>query len=166
MKYYLISNICVDVGINNLECCRVAECLEWHENTLLGAADNEAEKVDDLFCGLIFFFSPTKDEDEVLEELKCHLRDKRHICTDIITVEFDEEAKRPFKAVEVTHAKDGIIEMANQCNNCGKFVYDTIGIKDYFAGKKPICPECGKPYIPCDDCRWFVNCDDCPFKKA
>lgn len=162
MKYYLITDFDVDIRVNDLECQLAAEHLGWQKSETYKAAEEQVRKAEEVLDELRFL-SPTKDEERVLNKLERVLREEHDIDTDLIVIEEGYHGSFCYEELKLD-GKD-ILPIQNQCDECGAWVDGEIHIKDYFAGKRPTCPKCGKTYTPCNECMWDENCSVCPFKK-
>lgn len=166
MKYYRITDINADVRVNRVECRLDAEHMGWDESSTLQAAEKTVEEVEKILSHLTLL-SKTKDEEGVLSKILRVLRDEYGIDTDLIEIELATYCK-PFTSEWLDDLdEDGMLQTENQCDHCGIWVEGSIHIEDYFAGKKPTCPICGKPYTPCNECMWDddYDCGHCPFTK-
>lgn len=164
MAYYLISDINVDIKVNDLECRITAEHLGCRISEVYSVAERQVEKAEKLIDE-IRFITTTKPAytERILDKFEGVLRDKYNIDTDLIEIEAGYG--EPFTAELLKVDDDGTLHMENQCPHCGEWVNGKMHIKTYFSGEKPLCPECDKHYIPCNECLWDENCSVCPFKK-
>lgn len=162
MKWYYITDLDLSVSINHGEVDYTREHLGWKESEVLGIVEQMQEDAEKALEDLSFVTN-TNDVEEVIEEALRILRDVHDVDTDCL--EFEASYGEPFSAELLKVDEDGTLHLENQCDHCGELVDGTMHVNDYLAGKKPICPKCGKPYTPCNECMWDEDCSVCPFKK-